>query len=132
MPKAVAAFLVAGLVVLTAVGLALALALHQTATNEAIREARLVTELEATSVVGQVLTDEALVPGPAYDKLDAVVRQHVIGRQIVRIKVWDSTGRIVYSDDKSLVGLRFPLGVEDLAVLKSGGAFAEVTSLKAS
>ena len=131
-PKAVAAFLVAGLVVLTAVGLVLALALHQTATNEAIREARLVTELEATSVVGQVLSDEALVPGPAYDKLDQVVRQHVIGRQIVRIKVWDATGRIVYSDDKSLVGLRFPLGVEDLAVLRSGGAFAEVTNLTAS
>ena len=131
-PKAVAAFLVAGLVVLTAVGLALALALHQTATNEAIREARLVTELEATSVVGQVLTDEALVPGPAYDKLDQVVRQHVISHQIVRIKVWDASGRIVYSDDKSLVGLRFPLGAEDLAALESGGAFADVTNLTAS
>ena len=125
-PKAVAAFLVAGLVVLTAVGLVLALALHQTATNEAIREARLVTELEATSVVGQVLTDEALVPGPAYDKLDQVVRQHVISHQIVRIKVWDASGRIVYSDDKSLVGLRFPLGAEDLAALESGGAFADL------
>jgi two-component system NarL family sensor kinase len=130
--KAVATFLVAGLFVLTAVGLVLALALHQTATTEAIREARLVTELEATSVVGQVLVDEALVPGPAYDKLDRVVREHVIGRQIVRIKVWDATGRIVYSDDKSLVGLRFPLGADDLAVLKSGGAFAEVTNLRAS
>ena len=131
-PKAVAAFLVAGLVVLTAVGLVLALALHQTATTEAIREARLVTELEATSVVGQVLVDEALVPGPAFDRLDQVVRTHVIGHQIVRIKVWDASGRIVYSDDRSLVGLRFPLGAEDLAVLKSGGAFAEVTNLKAS
>ena len=131
-PKAVAAFLVAGLIVLTAVGLVLALALHRSATDQAIREARMVTDLEATSVVGQVLVDEALVPGPAYDKLDRVVRQHVIGRQIVRIKVWDATGRIVYSDDKSLVGLRFPLGGEDLAALKSGGSFAEVTNLTAS
>lgn len=86
-PKAVAAFLVAGLFVLTAVGIVLALALRQTATAEAIRVARLVTSLEATSVVGQVLVDEALVPGPAYDKLDQVVRQHVISSQIVRIKV---------------------------------------------
>ena len=131
-PKAVATFLVAGLVVLTAVGLVLALALHQTATNEAIREARLVTELEATSVVGQVLSDQALVPGPAYDRLDQVVRQHVIGAQIMRIKVWDASGRIVYSDDKSLVGLRFPLGADDLAALKNGGAFADVTNLTAS
>ena len=54
-PKAVAAFLVAGLVVLSAIGIVLALALRQTATDEAIREARLLTELEATNVVGQVL-----------------------------------------------------------------------------
>jgi len=131
-PKAVAAFLVAGLVVLTAVGFVLALALRRTATDEAIREARMVTDLEAKSVVGQVLVDEALVPGPAYDALDRVVRQHVIGRQIVRVKVWDATGRIVYSDDSSLVGLRFPLGAEDLAALKNGGAFADVTDLTAS
>ena len=44
-PKAVAAFLVAGLFVLTAVGIVLALALRQTATAEAIRVARLVTSL---------------------------------------------------------------------------------------
>jgi two-component system, NarL family, sensor kinase len=131
-PKAVAAFLVAGLVVLTAVGLVLALALRRTATDEAIREASMVTDLEATSVVGQLLVDKALVPGPAYDALDRVVRQRVIGRQIVRVKVWDATGRIVYSDDRSLVGLRFPLGAEDLAALKNGGAFADVTDLTAS
>jgi two-component system NarL family sensor kinase len=131
-PKAVAAFLVAGLFVLTAVGIVVALALRQTATAEAIRVARLVTSLEATSVVGQVLVDEALVPGPAYDKLDQVVRQHVISSQIVRIKVWDATGRIVYSDDRSLVGKRFPLGADDLTALKRGGAFADVTDLTAS
>jgi signal transduction histidine kinase len=131
-PKAVAAFLVAGLVVLTAIGAALAVALRQTATAEAIRVALVVTDLEATNVVGQVLTDEALVPGPAYDKLDRVVRQHVIGNQIVRVKVWDATGRIVYSDDRALVGLRFPLGAEDLRVLKTGGASAEVSNLTAS
>jgi two-component system NarL family sensor kinase len=128
-PKAVAAFLVAGLVVLTVIGFVLALALRKSATREAIEEARALTSLEATSVVGQVLVDGALVSGPAFDKLDRVVRRHVIGRQIVRVKVWDATGRIVYSDDTSLVGLRFPLASSELAVLKSGGASAEVSSL---
>jgi signal transduction histidine kinase len=50
----------------------------------------------------------------------------------VRVKVWDATGRIVYSDDRSLVGLSFPLGAQDLAALKSGGAFADVTDLTES
>lgn len=127
--KAVSAFLVAGLVVLTAVGFVLALALRQTATAEAIEQARRLTSLEATEVVGQVLTDEALVPGPAFDHLDRVVRQHVMTSGIVRVKVWDASGRIVYSDDHSLVGLSFPLASDELALLRSGGSSAEVSDL---
>ncbi|MEP7193954.1 MAG: ATP-binding protein [Actinomycetota bacterium] len=130
-PKAVASFLVAGLVVLTAIGITLALALRKTATDDAIREARMLTSLEATNVVGQVLRDAALVPGPAYDQLDRVVRQRVIGSRIVRVKVWDTSGRILYSDDRSLVGKRFPLGGDELVALKTGTASAEVSNLTA-
>jgi two-component system NarL family sensor kinase len=130
--RAVAAFLVAGLVVLTTIGVVLAFALRQTATDEAIRDARALTRLEATSVVGQVLTDEALVPGLAYDALDRVVRQHVLGARIVRVKVWDATGRILYSDDTALVGKRFPLGADELTVLRTGGSSAEVSNLTRS
>jgi signal transduction histidine kinase len=131
-PKAVAAFLVAGLVVLTAIGVVLALALRKTATDQAIRDASSLTRLEATDVVGQVLRDEALVKGPAYQALDRVVRQHVLGSRIVRVKIWDASGRIVYSDDASLVGKRFPLDSEDLSVLRTGGASATVSDLTAS
>jgi len=129
--KAVAAFLVAGFVVLTAIGVVLALALRRTATDEAIREARALTRLEATHIVGPVLQDAALVPGPSYVLLDRVVRQHVLGSRVVRVKIWDATGRIVYSDDPLLVGKRFPLDSEDLAVLESGGASATVSDLTA-
>jgi len=52
-PKAVAAFLVAGLFVLTAVGIVLAVALRQTATTEAILQTRSRTSLEASSVVAR-------------------------------------------------------------------------------
>ena len=127
--KAVSAFLVAGLVVLTAVGFVLALALRQTATAEAIEQARRLTSFEATEVVGQVLTDEALVPGRAFDDLDRVVRRHVMTSGIVRVKVWDASGRIVYSDDHSIVGLSFPLAGDELALLRSGGSSAEVSDL---
>lgn len=128
-PRAVATFLVAGLVVLSAIAVMLALALRQTATTQAIRDARALTNLMATDVVGPVLLDGAFVPGPAHDALDQVVRQRVLGDQIVRVKVWDATGRIVYSDDSALVGMRFPLASEDLALLKNGGESAEVSSL---
>jgi signal transduction histidine kinase len=131
-PKAVATFLLAGLVVLTAIGVVLALAERRSATAEAIRDARTVTNLEATDVVGPVLRNEALVPGPAYDALDRVVRQRVLGSRIVRVKIWDDSGRIVYSDDRSLVGMRFTLGRPEQAALRTGRVAAEVTNLGAA
>lgn len=68
--RAVAVFLLAGLVVLTVLGMVLALAQRQAATAEAIRDARTLTNLKAKDVVGPTLTSEALVPGPAQDELD--------------------------------------------------------------
>jgi two-component system NarL family sensor kinase len=131
-PRAVAAFLVAGLVVIAAVGVMLVVALRQGATAEAIRDARALTRLEATNVVGPVLNNRALVPGQENNALDQVVRHRVIGRQVVRVKIWDATGRIVYSDDTALVGKRFPLPADELTVLRTGGESAEVSDLSRS
>jgi two-component system NarL family sensor kinase len=131
-PKAVAAFLLAGLLVVTAIGGVLALAQRRTATAEAIRDARTLTNLEANDVIGPLLRDEALQPGPAFDALDRVVRDRVLGSHIVRIKIWDATGRIVYSDDTTLVGLRFPLAADELEALDNGRTSAEVSHLSAA
>jgi signal transduction histidine kinase len=127
---AVAGFLVAGLVVLVVIGVFLALAQRRTAVSEAIRDARTLTELEAEDVIGPLLTDEALAPGPAYDTLDRAVRARVLGSRIVRVKIWDGAGRIVYSDDRALVGQQFDLPPEERAVLTAPGrTVAEVTDL---
>jgi signal transduction histidine kinase len=128
-PRAVAMFLLVGLVVLSGVGAALAWAQHQTATAEAIRDARTLTNLEAGDVVGPLLTDAALTPGPQQDALDAVVRQRVLGSWIVRVKIWDADGRVVYSDDRALIGRRFTLPDDERAVLRSGATVAEVSDL---
>jgi signal transduction histidine kinase len=130
--RAVAAFLVAGLLVVVLVGAVLAWAQHQTATAEAIRDARTLTNLEAGDVVGPLLTDAALVPGPAQSALDAVVRRRVLGSRIVRVKIWDASGRIVYSDDRTLIGRRFPIAADERAVLASGDTAAEVSELGAA
>lgn len=130
--RAVAAFLVAGLAALTAVAAVLALAQRRAATAEAIRDARTLTNLEATDVVGPLLNDAALQPGPAQDALDEVVRNRVLGSRIVRVKIWDATGRIAYSDDRALIGATFVLPVEEREVLEHGGTKAEVSRLEAA
>ena len=130
--KAVAAFLIAGLLVLTALAIVLARAQQRIATAEAIRDARTLTNLEATDVVGPLLSDAALRPGPEHDALDRVVRDRVLGSHIVRVKVWDATGTIVYSDDKALVGKQFGLEGEERDALTNGRTSAEVSSLQAA
>ena len=130
--RAVAAFLVAGLVVVVLVGAVLAWAENRTATAEAIRDARTLTNLEASDVVGPLLTDAALVPGPARDALDAVVRTRVLGSRIVRLKIWDASGLIVYSDDRALIGRRFAIAADEQEVLRTGDTAAEVSELGAA
>lgn len=128
-PRAVAVFLVAALLVLSVVAVVLALAQRQVATAEAIRDARTLTNLEASDVIGPALDDAALVPGPAYDALDRIVRTRVLGSHVVRVKVWDETGRIVYSDDRALVGARFTLGQDEQQALRTGRTTADVSDL---
>lgn len=129
-PRAVGAFLLAALVVLTVIGVALGYIQREAATREAIWDARKLTEAKVNSpLVTSVLTSEALERGAAYDRLDAVVRMNVLGPDIVRIKIWDEEGRVVYSDDETLVGKRFSLPPEELKVLNGGGPLAEVSDL---
>jgi signal transduction histidine kinase len=128
-PRAIAKFLVAGFVVLALVGSVLAFVQKEAATAEAIRDARTLTNLELTDVIGAKLTQDALVPGPARDDLDRLVRARVLGSHIVRVKIWDASGRIVYSDDARLIGQQFPLPAEELQALENGTSSAEVSNL---
>jgi signal transduction histidine kinase len=131
-PKAVAAFLIAGFVALAVLALVLAKAQQRNATAEAIRDARTLTNLEATDVVGPLLNDAALKPGRSHDLLDQVVRDRVLGSHIVRVKIWDASSTIVYSDDRALVGKKFALGADELKALRDGRTSAEVTELQAA
>jgi signal transduction histidine kinase len=131
-PRAVGAFLLVGLLVVSIVGGLLAWAQQRVATSEAIRDARTLTNLEASDVIGPMLTDEALRPGPAQDALDAVVRGRVLGTHIVRVKIWDGTGRILYSDDHSLIGQHFDLGPDERSVVGADLTAAEVSDLTAA
>jgi signal transduction histidine kinase len=128
--RAVTTFLVTGLVVLSLLALVLALLERRQATAEAIRDARTLTNLEATDVIGPLLTDAALVAGtPEHAALDRVVRSRVLGSHIVRVKIWDPSGTVRYSDATALIGQRFELPEDELEALRSGRVEAEVTDL---
>lgn len=59
------------------------------------------------------LTDlSAPLDSARYARIDALIRQEIFHKHIVRIKIWSKDGRLLYSDDKSLVGQYFPVSDE--------------------
>ena len=119
-----------GVVALATVGLYLH---YRLAEEEAIRLSRVSSTLVARGVVGPLVTDELLAgDSRALAALDTAVREHVLDDEIVRVKVWQADGRIVYSDQTELIGQRYPLGSEDLTVIGSGAIEREISDLERS
>src|SRR4029077_11041914 len=61
--------------------------------------------------------------------LDAAVTGRVLGSRVARVKIWNSAGTIVYSDQHALIGETFPLGSDERGALDAGLTRAEVSDL---
>jgi signal transduction histidine kinase len=99
---------------------------------EAIRDAKDQVSLAADGSVEPAVTDRLLRGDPkALEAVDRVVEEHVKqdASAIARVKIWDTSGRIVYSDDPVLIGKRFHLDAEDLSEFRGDQAHAEVSDL---
>ena len=112
--------------------LAAALLAERAAQQEGVTDARRVTEVVAHTVIEPQLTPGLVrVDAAELDRLDSLVREHVLGHtKILRVKLWTSTGRILYSDEPRLMGQRYPLEGDELEVLRSGGVEAESSDLR--
>jgi signal transduction histidine kinase len=123
---------VGAVVVIVAVALAGVLAAQRLAEAQAITDAAKTTDLIAESLVQPVVTDGLLTGDPAaMAGIDAVVRDHVLSPSMARVKVWDPSGRIVYSDQALLIGRSFPLGQDERDALFDQRTRAEVSDLQA-
>ena len=130
MRRPVAQFALAGLVVLAVFGAAALLALRSLADDEALRDAR-----QFAVLAGQGIVEPAIEPGlldgnaAAVDAVDRIVNERVLGERVVRVKLWDTTGRVVYSDEPRLIGSRYPLDPAKREVLRTGATRAELGDL---
>lgn len=104
--------------------------LSQEAVAEAERSAEEIARVQGLGVVQPVLTDQVLQgDAAALSDLDRIVRLRVLDARTVRVKIWDESGRIVYSDESRLIGQTFPLGSSELATLKSNVVDSDVSDL---
>jgi two-component system, NarL family, sensor kinase len=64
--------------------------------------------------------------------IDAVVRPRILDRSIARIKIWDMSGRVLYSDESALIGRVYPLPEAASLLHGSEPSVAEVSSLNST
>lgn len=132
-PRRVFIQVIAGaLAVLVLVALVGVAASQKLAEAEAVNDAAKTANLMADAVAQPAVRDALLTGDPAAVKvMDEVVRERVLGPSIVRVKIWDPTGRILYSDAAALIGQRYPLGAEERDVLAHPQTRADVSDLTA-
>jgi two-component system, NarL family, sensor kinase len=130
--RALAQFIISGLVAVTLLGLAAVAIMRKSGTDEAIREAKQVTRLAGDGVVSPRITAGLMRGDPdAIRRMDRIVHGSVVKGSVVRVKIWDPHGRIVYSDEHRLIGKRYELDDGELEALSRRGVDAEVSDLSA-
>lgn len=127
----VAQFLVAVAVVMVAVAFAADALSRRAAEEEAVTDARVLTEVLATSVAEPMLPDGL----PDADLISAAVfdnhtRERLMVPGVHRVKIWNADGVVVWSNKSNLWGQRFELSADARAVLASGGSTAALSDLR--
>jgi two-component system NarL family sensor kinase len=126
----VAQFALSGLVVVVVVAIVGVLAVRHISRGEALRDAKQVTELAGNAVVAPAIEPGVLTGDPAaLAKLNRVVGLYVLRDPVVRVKLWDESGRVVYSDEPRLIGERFALEPDERALFRKPGVRADISDL---
>lgn len=128
--RPMAQFVLAGLLAMVVVLVVTELASRRVGQREATVDARTTTLLKAQRLVEPAVTDGLVTEEPrAVARVNRVVREGVLDRSLVRVKIWTRDGRIVYSDEPRLVGAVYGLGRDEREALDHGVIEAEVSDL---
>jgi diguanylate cyclase (GGDEF)-like protein len=101
-----------------------------------IRARALASATDSGAMLAEVGLQSHLVPSDITDglnpaklrELDEVFQSGVASGRIARVKIWSPEGRIIYSDDQSLIGRTFPIA-SDLHEALDGETESDVSSL---
>src|SRR3954451_50375 len=127
--RPLAQFVLSGLVAVALLGLVAVEVMRRQGTDEAINDAKEVTRLAGNGLVAPRV-NQGLLRGRAEDirRMDKIVDPIVQG-SVVRVKLWNARGEIVYSDEHRLIGTTYKFGTEEREALEHGSVDAEVSDL---
>lgn len=101
--------------------------------NGVIHRSGATTALYVDSFVAPILqelgTTGALSP-EHHEQLSNLLQDTPLGQQIVTFRVWDPTGKVIFSTDQGTIGQTFPIG-EGLATAILGQVSSEISQLEA-
>lgn len=126
-----ARFAITGVVAMIIIGSAAFVIVRRSSTAGAVRAAAQLANLAARGIAQPLITPGVLRGDPgALDRLDRVIHQRIIGHSsIVRVKIWNAGGRVIYSDARGLIGSVFSLGPDELRALRLGGTSSDASDL---
>ena len=134
--KAVARFVAGYLVAVIIVGVGGYIVLRSVTIKQAEDDTTRLVEVEGR-LVSTAVTSGLLKKDPdSIARVDDTVQGLVLppsvvkdSPPIVRVKIWGSDGRVLYSDVPDLIGKKYVLGAEERELLEAGGAEAELSDL---
>jgi signal transduction histidine kinase len=126
----VARFTAVGLGVLAAFVALLAFAARREGAEQATTAASEVAMATAKGVVEPRLDARVLAGDPlALRGFDDAVRRYVLNNSLVRVKLWDDSGKIIYSDQPALIGTRWTLDDEEVDAIRQQRTASEISDL---
>ena len=124
-------FALASLIPIVLLGLVLAKTLQIQIRDQALTNARQLAALIARLDIQPQLTPDDLRNGLTPERLqqlDEVLHAGLVGEEIARVKIWSDDLRVVYSDDRDVIGRTFPPSHE-LEDALDGSIVSEVSDL---
>lgn len=127
-------FTLLGFVVTTLIAVAFSLLLSRKMIANALDDAANdAAHMVITTITPEVGTDDFGAPTPSRVAAWKLRVGRVVSGDIVRVKVWDTQGTVLYSDDAELIGRTFPLAdEEELREALAGELAKELSGLEKS
>ncbi len=128
-----ARFTVISLFVTLLIAVGLAWRLELVLERDALAAVAQNTADQATTILNKNLTAADLktpLPEDRYHEVDTLIHNTLLSANIVRIKIWNRDGLLVYADDKNLMGRTFPVETE-LQEAFSGDIATNISNLQA-
>lgn len=116
--------------VITGLGIILAVGNYWYARNQLLKASGGYLEIWINSMVRYHIRDKDF-SGPLsrerYQDLDRYIHDKILGGDVKRIKIWNRSGQVIYSDESSIIGKKYEIG-DELNAAFNGKISAEFES----